>query len=413
MNIQPSRPLAVGAVIGVLGALLGSVTGILLGNALAGYYASDLNISSVVTRVDWLVVLSGAVLGIVAPVLASLASARRAARLEPAVAMRPAPLSRGALHFRGMAWIRHLLLWLRLPFRDIGRHPFRALATALGVSTAGMLDSMTRGTDLTFNQAQRYDLRADFFAARPAAAVQHQVSAIVGVRTVETLISLPVQVQHAGRSYDTVLQDLPAPSPLLAVLASSGARLKPRGDQAVLSRSVAASLHIGPGDSVQVRVLPHGRVVSIRIGALSDELLGNALTLSAQTASSAFGLAAGVGTVLVATDPGQRSQVQASLVRLAGVARVTDQRLAKAQLTDLLSLFDAFIGMMLLFGTALAAAFLFNTASISVLEWRRELATMRALGQRMGRLSWMVTVENGVLALAGLLIGFPVAVACL
>ena len=413
--------LAVGAVIGLLGALLGSVAGILLGNAIASYYAGDLNIPAVATHVDWLVVLSGAVLGLAAPILASLAPARRAARLDPAVAMRPAPLGAGGLHLRSTAWVRRLPLWLRLPLRDIGRHPFRAMATMLGVSaalvlivsTAGMLDSMTRGTDLTFNQARRYDLRADFFAPRPAAAVRRQVGAIPGVRTVETLISLPVQLRHAGRTYDTVLQGLPAPSPLLAVLDASGHALQPETGEAVLSRAVASSLHVGTGESVQVWLLPRGRTLTLRIGALSDELIGNALTLSAQAAARASGLADGITTVLVTTDPGRRAQVQAGLEHLAGVARVTDQRVTKAQVTDLLSLFDAFIGVMMLFGAALAAAILFNTASISVLERRRELATMRALGLRMGRLAWMVTVENGLLALGGLVVGFPCALLCL
>jgi putative ABC transport system permease protein len=115
----------------------------------------------------------------------------------------------------------------------------------------------------------------------------------------------------------------------------------------------------------------------------------------------------------VTTDPGQRTPVTVRLERLAGVARVTDQRVAEAQVTDLMSLFSGFSLVMLLFGAALAAAILFNTASISVIERRRELATMRALGERMGRLSWLVTVENGLLALGGLVVGFPVALACL
>jgi putative ABC transport system permease protein len=189
-----------------------------------------------------------------------------------------------------------------------------------------------------------------------------------GVRTVETLISLPVQLQHGGRTYDTVLQGLPSPSPLLAVLDAGGSRLQPRPDGAVLSRSVATILHVAVGGSVQVRLLPRGRMVSVRIGALSDELVGNALTLPLQAAADAFGVHDGITTVLVTTDPRQR---------------------------------------------ALVTAILFNTASISVIERRRELATMRALGERMGRLSWLVTVENGLLALGGLLVGFPVALACL
>jgi putative ABC transport system permease protein len=415
--------VAVGAVVGVIGALVGSVVGIVLGDAITTVYAADLSIPSVTTRIDWLVVLGGAVLGIAAPVLASLVPARRAARLDPAVAMRPGPPSAGVRRHGCAAWIGLAPLWLRLPLRDIGRHPVRSLATALGVSaalvllisTAGMSGSMTRGFDLTFHQAQRYDLRADFFTAQPAAAVQRQVRDLSGVLAVETVISLPVQLrsQSGGRTYDTVLQGLPSPSPLLVVLDAGGHTLQPGADAALLNRSVATTLHIAVGDSVQVRVVPRGRTVSVRIGALSDELLGNALTLAAPTAARDLGLGAGITTVLVTTGPRARAQVQGSLERLAGVARVTDQHVTEAQVGDLLSLFNGFIGVMLVFSAALAAAILFNTASVSVLERRRELATMRALGQRMGRLAWMVTVENGLLALAGLVIGFPVALACL
>jgi putative ABC transport system permease protein len=276
-----------------------------------------------------------------------------------------------------------------------------------------MFDSMARGFDLTFHRAQRYDLRADFFTAQPTARVQRQVGSVRGVRTMEMLISLPVQLQHGDRTYDTVLQGLPSPSPLLAVLDAGGHVLQPRADAAVLSRSVATSLHLAAGDTVRVRMLPHGRSVTVQIGGLSDELLGNALTLAAPVAARDFGLGDGITTVLVTTKPGQLQQVHVSLGQLADVDHVTDQHMTEAQIRGLLGLFNGFIGVMLLFGAALAVAILFNTASISVLERRRELATMRALGQRMGRLAWLVTVENGLLAIGGLVLGFPVALACL
>jgi putative ABC transport system permease protein len=61
----------------------------------------------------------------------------------------------------------------------------------------------------------------------------------------------------------------------------------------------------------------------------------------------------------------------------------------------------------------LAAAILFNTATLSVLERRRELATMRALGQPMRAVAWSVTVENGLITVLGLLLGLPLGLACL
>lgn len=62
---------------------------------------------------------------------------------------------------------------------------------------------------------------------------------------------------------------------------------------------------------------------------------------------------------------------------------------------------------MLLLAVVLAAAVLFNTATLGILERRRELATRRALGQSQRGIAWSLTLEHGLLALLGLAVGLP------
>jgi putative ABC transport system permease protein len=64
---------------------------------------------------------------------------------------------------------------------------------------------------------------------------------------------------------------------------------------------------------------------------------------------------------------------------------------------------------MLLFGGILAAAILFSTAVLGVLEHQRDLATLRALGRTMREIAAGLTLEHGLLALAGIAIGIPIA----
>jgi putative ABC transport system permease protein len=59
----------------------------------------------------------------------------------------------------------------------------------------------------------------------------------------------------------------------------------------------------------------------------------------------------------------------------------------------------------------IAAAVIFNTMTVNVLEREREIATMRALGQSRGRLQGMITVENLLVGLLALVPGLALGVA--
>jgi putative ABC transport system permease protein len=67
--------------------------------------------------------------------------------------------------------------------------------------------------------------------------------------------------------------------------------------------------------------------------------------------------------------------------------------------------------MFLLFALVIAAAVVFNTMTVNVLERQREIATMRALGQSQGRLQGMITVENLSVGLLALVPGLALGVA--
>ncbi len=58
----------------------------------------------------------------------------------------------------------------------------------------------------------------------------------------------------------------------------------------------------------------------------------------------------------------------------------------------------------------LAAAILFNTATLGILERRRELATLRALGRTLREIALGLTLEHALLCVAGLALGLPLSV---
>ncbi len=56
-------------------------------------------------------------------------------------------------------------------------------------------------------------------------------------------------------------------------------------------------------------------------------------------------------------------------------------------------------------------AVIFNTITINVLERQRELATMRTFGTGIGRLATMLTVENVLMGVLGVIVGLPIGFA--
>ncbi|QQE77535.1 FtsX-like permease family protein [Alicyclobacillus sp. SO9] len=409
--------LAYSLVIGGIGVLTGTGAGVWMGDAMTKAYASQLHIPFVFTEPHWNVLLVGVMLGLIAPFVAGLVPALSASRLHPAEAMRAFTSQRRIGQPR-----KHRMrgpLWWRLSIRDLLRHPGRTLGTAIGVmaalvlvvTTGGLEDSMTRGLNVSVNQSQRYDLRADFYVPQQQTKLHSTLSQMKGVEQIETMLTLPVQVSNeaTGKTYDTAVEGVPKNSNLLQLHDVKGSVLKPQSGAAVVTKSIAKKLGLKIGDEMKIQVLPHGPVATFKVGSFGFSLLGNAITVPLVEAQRDFHMSGQVTTALVTTSTAKRSAIHSDLGNLSGVVRVQDQAAFRTQIHQLMGLMYVMLGAMLVFAVILAASILFNTASLNILERQRELATMRALGYKNSSIIGLITAGNGLIGLLGLVIGFPLS----
>lgn len=211
----------------------------------------------------------------------------------------------------------------------------------------------------------------------------------------------------------------PAPAPVAAPHRSAPPSLRgiaphtlyiPLPGKAILTRSVAERLELQVGDALEIRGLPSGPTLRSSLGALSDSALGNGVSLTAADAATGFALQNRVTSLLLTVDEGEKAAVRATMLEMDGVAAVQDLEVIRSQADLLTGLTTLLVGFMLLFAGVLAAAILYNTATMSIVERQRELATMRAMGFAMRRIAAMVLVENLLLGIGGLILGFPLAI---
>jgi putative ABC transport system permease protein len=178
------------------------------------------------------------------------------------------------------------------------------------------------------------------------------------------------------------------------------------------ANSLAYSLHRNVGDDVQIDG-PGGTPITLRVvAALADSMFKSELLIADHDFVRLFPRHEGSRFFLLDVTAGRRSQAVALLEdRLADFGfdvQSTAERLAAYHRVEntYLTTFQALGGLGLVLGTfGLGAVLLRN-----VLERRRELALLRAVGYRGSHLATMVMAESLVLLSAGLAAGLLAAV---
>ena len=99
---------------------------------------------------------------------------------------------------------------------------------------------------------------------------------------------------------------------------------------------------------------------------------------------------------------------RAVLTELPAVAAFDDAEAMRQTIDDFMGLFYLFVGVMLLFGSAMAFALIFNSMSVNIAERRREVATLLAVGIGRRTISRLITAENLQVAMIGIPFGLVV-----
>jgi putative ABC transport system permease protein len=303
-----------------------------------------------------------------------------------------------------------------MTLRDVLGRPLRSISTALGVSaalvlvlaTGSMLDSMRSTFSVLFDDARRYDLRVDLTAPEPAPDVRARLAVIAGVAQVEPIVDLPATMGAHGRYVDGVLlQGLPDDAQLARSVDVDGRFVAPGVGEVIITRALATKLGVAVGGAVGIRVLGGGET-SLTVGGFADGAMGPTASARLADVQRAYGLGDRVTAVAIAThgDPGP---TRAALASMNDIAHVEDVHALRDQVGTLMGLGWVMLGAMMFFGAVLAAAILFNTATVGILERRRELATLRALGCTQREIAAGITLEHALLAAVGLAFGYPLA----
>ncbi|MFV2063853.1 MAG: ABC transporter permease [Chloroflexota bacterium] len=416
---------AIGIVLGLVGAIIGVIGGALLAEIMTRLYTGVLGIEAAVVEVRFSTMAVGLLTGLLTGVVAAALPAREASRISPAAAMR-GPMSPGvggrSLLERLIPPLRNLPVRWLAAIRGMGRARRRSLATIVGVVLStmlvlvswGMVDTVQILLDQQFVRIEKQDALLHI-SGRPADDVAVDVAALDGVDAVESALIAPISLAAGGETYTTTLTALQSESAMHELVGTDGSTLPVPEEGIVVGSALRGRLDIELGDSVTVDVAGLGSSSDVPVVGFVDEPLGTfaytSLTYATEVVAGYPGDvapdASAMANALMVTfdDDVDRSAMRSALSGVEGVQAYVDSQGLYELAQSFMGLFYAFIGVMIVLGGVLAFALIYNTMSANVTERAAELAVLRTLGLSRRSIGGLVTAQNMLLTVIGLVPG--------
>ena len=395
--------------IGLIGAALGTVAGLVLGRGVADLYRAYYHLPELAFRAGPMILAGAWAVALAAVSAGAVLAVSQAVRLPPAEALAPPRPPVYGRSGEGSDSLAHRLdAKSRIILRRIGRFPRRALSTLAGVALAiallvvagafpAVMDQLLR---VHFSISNRQDATLTFAEPRGISGL-HAASRLPGVLAAEPFRAEDVRFARDGREVREVIFGLPPDARLSRPVDREGRAVEPPVSGIALSRALAEKLDAAPGDILEIRQVA-GRQVEgqVRVSRIVDPMLGSAAYMNLADLGRLIREPDLISGVHVRLDPAGHAPLNARLKETPAIAGVSYLRQAEASMRKAYA--DG-VGVMtsvyLVFAAVMAGGVAFSASRVTFAEQERDLATLRVLGFSRAEASYILLGELMVLAL--------------
>jgi putative ABC transport system permease protein len=403
-------------VVVLVGIAGGIVAGVWLGQGMSNLYMEYFRLPVLRYTLTPGVLLMAIVTNIACALLGTVFALRSAARLQPAVAMRPEPPTQyreTILERIGMK--RFASPATRMILRHIGRRPVKSALTVFGIALACGITMSGRFqeavisymVEVQYNRSQRQDLWV-MFIDPTSRRVQYELDSIPGVEHVEVARYVPVRVRYGHRAERTGIRGFENDGHIYRLLDADLNPVALPSNGILLTDYLAQILGVAPGDRVTVEILEGARPTrELVVVGLVKEYLGVSAYMELHALNQFMREGPVVSGAYLAVD---RAQLNGIFAALKEAPRIASTVLRENELAN----FHKTMDETMLFVTTIATVFaviiafgvVYNSARISLTERARELASLRVLGFTRGEISYILLGELVLLTAAAIPLGF-------
>jgi putative ABC transport system permease protein len=373
--------------------------------------------------------------GLLTPLLAGLYPILQGVAIPTANAINQTGLGNG--HYgrhlidRLISSIRGIPVMAALSLRNTFRRPGRVILTLLTLTVSGAFFIMVFSTQYSFEKTIDtifagfgYEVEIDFEQLQRIDEVIPLIESRPNVKNAEMWVfrtanaKLP-GAEGPGSEHEVFVRGVPSESPIFKPRLTAGRMLDPMDAQAILlNQKLAGRMGVGVGDEVIID-LPD-------VGESRWTIVGLVFDLNGRDQNTAFAnidtlnLALGnVGKAAVAMVQGTDQSLETQQAIEADLVAFFDARRMKISGSDVatedrnnssaqFSLLTQLLMMMTILMAIVGSMGLSGTLSINVIERRREIGVMRAVGASSRDVGFVFTGEGLMLGLTSWLLALPI-----
>lgn len=403
------------SIIAMAGALMGCATGVWMGHGVAGLYQHYYRFPFLVFEARGDTFLLGLAVAAAAAITGVAFALRQIFALTPAVAMQPpAPEDFTGTSALSARLERTLDQPSRMVLRRLLRQPVRSALTCIGVGVAMALSIAMQSNiaafeyvvGITFGELDRSDVAVTFVEPLSDRTV-YELQGLDGVLRVEPTRAIPAILRNGLHKYRGAITGLVDDAGLVRAVDTNLESIAMRDDGVILSRRLSETLHIRPGDVLEVDVREGRRPrLEVPVVGIANTFLGSPAYMSLGALNLAMREQRRASGAFLQIDGARREQVYAALKAMPAVAGVQLRSRAQEAFRKMM---DEGLGamryIMAFFAAVITIGVVYNSARVAYAERAHDLASLRVLGFTRGETSFVLLGELTVLILLALPLG--------
>jgi putative ABC transport system permease protein len=398
------------------GLIGGIAVGIWFGKMLGGIYMEVYRFPSLIYVLHPSVIILAVVISITSALAGTLHSLWRAAKQQPAEAMRPEPPAKYKITLIEKTVLgRKLSQPSRIIARNMERKPIRtflsimgiAVACATMISSGFFKDSINFIVHVQFVLSQKEDMKVGFAEPTSRRAI-YELKELEGVQHAETFRTVPVKLKFGHRSYKTVIKGIEPDSRLHLLLDTNLQPVSPPPAGIMLNDYLALILGVKVGDLLTVEALEGSKAIrQVPVVALVKQYLGVMGYMDLTSLNRLMKEGDAISGAYLVTDAMFREKLFRNFVnmpRVSGTVVRNDEIRNFHEVQAKGMLFFTFIATLM--ACSISFGVVYNSARIALAERSRELSSLRVLGYTRGEISYILLGELGLIVLMAIPLGF-------
>ncbi|MEL7624766.1 MAG: FtsX-like permease family protein [Clostridiales bacterium] len=409
--------LGYGAAVGFAGGLLGILLGYAAADPMVEFYRTYFSLPDINVPVSLDYMVTGPLMATVFCAVIGWLTAFQLGNLMPAETLRPPAPKAARQSF--LEKIPHFLSMLTVPgimaLRGVARNRRRSLLSIGGIAMAYMITatlvSMYSMFDIflfdSLEDTQKQDISIHF--ERPVESRQ-ALSALrhPAVEYAEGIIEFGGTLKGPQGKITASLQGINRDSRLFQLYDEAERPLQVQERGIVISTHMANSLGVGIGDYLELELeYPRKRQAKLAVTGVAAQYIGSTAYLSHEGVRVVSDYGGAYTTVLVKGNQGAAKEIAAALDEAQLVSAVTSRQEKLDMYRDTMGNMNGIMASMAMVGVIIGLAVVYVSSLISFEELKREIAVMMALGMKSKQCLEVVSVEQGLLTVAGIILGIP------